>query len=263
VMEGSGDTPMLLVDGKASPHAYALKPSQVSALQKADIVFYISDEFELFLQKTLANLPTKTARVAMDKETSLVIVPIRTTKDFGGNDETQAKDAPRDLHYWLMARNAQEMVMEIARELSMVYPDKRTLYFDNARKENERIGQMQISMESRLRPLRDKNFIVFHDVLQYFENDYGLKAAGAITAHPDVPPGARHIGELRDKIKTLGTVCVFREPSFEGKVIENILAGTGAKTGVLDAEGALLTPGIELYFQQIESIDKSLETCLL
>jgi zinc transport system substrate-binding protein len=264
VMEGSNAQPMLLVDGKASPHTYSLKPSQVGALQKADIVFIIGDNFELFLQKTLSTLPKHVTRVALDKEAQLIFYPIRQNKDFepheDGHDEKQ--DGSRDLHYWLLTDNAKVMVMEIARQLAIVYPSKREIYFANARRINDRLEQAHIDLDQRMLKLNNKHFIVFHDAFQYFENDYRLKASGSITLHAGEMPGAKHISELRKKIKTLGAVCVFREPSFDGKVVDGLLAGTGAKGGVLDPEGVLLAPGPELYFQLLEGIAKGLEDCL-
>jgi zinc transport system substrate-binding protein len=260
VMAGSGDSPLLLVEGKNSPHNFTLKPSQVAALQSADIIFTIGDNFELFMQKILPTLPKRVTRVALDKEAELIFQTVRQGKDF--DPDAHSAGETRDLHYWLLSNNAEAMVMEIARQLSIIYPDKREIYFTNARKINERIEAEHLSIDSRVAPLRGKPFIVFHDAFQYFEKEYGLKAVGSIMLHPGEPPGAKHIGEIREKIKTLGAVCVFREPSFEGKIVDNLIEGTGAKSGVLDPEGALLPPGPELYFQLIENIAAGLEKCL-
>ena len=40
VMEGIG-VPDLIVKGAASPHTYALKPSQAEQIEKADLVFWM------------------------------------------------------------------------------------------------------------------------------------------------------------------------------------------------------------------------------
>jgi len=261
VMEGSGDSPMLLVDGKASPHDFSLRPSQVAALQKADMVFYIGDAFELFLQKILPTLPAKVTRVAIDKETQLSFFTQRGEKDFS-KKEKEAHTPARDLHYWLLASNAQAMVQEIARQLALQYPGKRNIYFTNVKKINARIERMHIDIEQRMVNLPRKSFIVFHDAIQYFENDYHLKAAGFIMLQAEQPAGAKHLDELRQKIKTLGTACVFHEPAFDGKIVNNLIEGTQAKVGVLDPEGVLLIPGPELYFQVIEGMAKALEDCL-
>ena len=49
-----GDTgkATVLITGNTSPHHFHLKPSHVRLLQNADAVFYIDEEFEIFLHKT-------------------------------------------------------------------------------------------------------------------------------------------------------------------------------------------------------------------
>ncbi|MFP3590063.1 zinc ABC transporter substrate-binding protein, partial [Paraburkholderia sp. SIMBA_055] len=77
-------------------------------------------------------------------------------------------------------------------------------------------------------------FIVFHDAYQYFENRFGVKAAGSITFSPEKAPGAARIKEIHEKIKSLGATCVFSEPQFEPKLVNTVIEGTDARTGVLD-----------------------------
>jgi zinc transport system substrate-binding protein len=44
--------------------------------------------------------------------------------------------------------------------------------------------------------------------------------------------------------------------------VTTVIAGTGARTGVLDPEGAALAPGPELYFQLMNGLAESLVHCL-
>ena len=49
VMEGAGE-PRLLIGSGASPHTYSLKPSDARALQNAQIVFWVGEDLETFLE---------------------------------------------------------------------------------------------------------------------------------------------------------------------------------------------------------------------
>ena len=49
VMEGVGD-PTVIIEGAGSPHTYSLKPSQAQQLQDANLVFWMGDELETFLE---------------------------------------------------------------------------------------------------------------------------------------------------------------------------------------------------------------------
>ena len=252
VMEGSGEVPLLLVDGKTSLHDFALKPSQAKALHEARLVFYISDGFEQFLAKIVPQLPAATKRVAMEEAEGMTLYPMR-----GGGV------AAHDLHLWMSPDNAKAMVQYIARALSQAYPGHAALFSANAKKLDAKLALLDARLRARMAKIKDKPFVVFHDAYQYFDRAYGLQNIGAITLHPEHGLSAQRVSELREKIKATNAVCVFREPEFEGKIVDNLMQGTHAKSAVLDPEGALLTPGAELYFQLMEDMAGALENCLL
>ena len=52
LMEGIAK-PDLIVDGYASPHGFALKPSHAKMLQNADLIFWVGEDLENFLVKPL------------------------------------------------------------------------------------------------------------------------------------------------------------------------------------------------------------------
>ena len=45
--------PDLIVDGYASPHGFAMKPSHAKMLQNADLIFWVGEDLENFLEKPL------------------------------------------------------------------------------------------------------------------------------------------------------------------------------------------------------------------
>ena len=55
IMEGAGE-PSLIVEGAGSPHTYSLKPSQAAALQDADLIFWIGEDLEPFLEKPIETI---------------------------------------------------------------------------------------------------------------------------------------------------------------------------------------------------------------
>jgi len=65
VMNGVG-APGLIVEGAASPHTYSLKPSNATALQDADVVFWVGHGLEAFLEKPLEALAGKATVVTLE-----------------------------------------------------------------------------------------------------------------------------------------------------------------------------------------------------
>jgi len=272
VMAGVGE-PTLIVKGAASPHTYSLRPSDASALENADIVFWTGHGMELFLADALETLSTKAQTVELAESEGIELLPMREGGAFephshGDEDhEHEGHDHAHeheegDMHFWLDPENAKLMVANIAQVLSKADPENEATYQANAEFEIEALGALENEISQTLDGVKDKPFIVFHDAYQYFENRFGLEVAGTITVSPEAMPGAARVNELRTKVGELGATCVFAEPNFEPAIVSTIVEGTEAKAGVLDPEGSALTEGPGLYGDLLRSIAAGLVDCL-
>ncbi len=167
-----------------------------------------------------------------------------------------------DVHVWLDPQNAKALVHEIEEALAKADPANAAKYEANAKALMAKLDALTKEVSEKLEGVKDKGFVVFHDAYQYFENRFGVKAAGSITVSPEIIPGAKRVGEIRDKVKSLEVTCVFAEPQFEPKLVSTVTEGTKAKSGVLDPLGAELPDGQELYFTLIRNMATSIRDCL-
>ncbi|AXS41274.1 zinc ABC transporter substrate-binding protein ZnuA [Breoghania sp. L-A4] len=268
VMQGVGE-PAIIVDGAASPHTYSLKPSQARDLQNAAVVFWVGHELEAFLEKPLESLATDAAIVELMDTDGLTRLAFREggafeahadegeheEKDDHGNDET-------DPHIWLDPHNAKVLAQAIEEALARADPENAIKYEANADALMVRLDDLTTEVEIMLAPVREKPFVVFHDGYHYFENRFGLQAAGSVTVSPDAIPGAARVVEIRHKIEETEATCVFAEPQFEPKLISVVTEGTEARSGTLDPLGATIANGPDLYFTLIRQMAKSLGDCL-
>ena len=268
VMAGAG-IPAIVVDGLASPHTYALKPSDARLLNEADIVFRVSEAVEPFTARVVRSLPKKVEVVTLEATPGIVQLSRRsgttfeTDKHAGHAHGHGAKSAEvRDGHVWLDPGNAKLMLDRIAAVLAAKDAVRADLYKANATKAKLGIDALDAEIARDLQAVAGKPFIVFHDATQYFEKRYGLNAIGSITVSPDVPPSGKRLADLRKKVGTLNAACVFSEPNFEAKVVQSVIEGSAARTGVLDPEGARLPPGPELYGALMRGLAKSTRECL-
>ena len=182
--------------------------------------------------------------------------------DHGHDDHAGHAHGAFDPHIWLDPVNAKVLVQEIEEALAAADPDHAATYDANAEAVTAKLDALISDVEAEVAGLSDKGFIVFHDAYHYFEERFGLEAAGSITVSPEVMPGAERVAELRDKVQDLGATCIFSEPQFEPRLVQTISEGTGARSGVLDPLGADLTDGPDLYFQLIRNMATSFRTCL-
>ena len=291
VMQGVGST-TVIIEGAGSPHTYSLKPSQAKQLQDADLVFWMGDELETFLEGPIQNIAQNAKSIKLIDSHGLKKIKFREGGMFDEHDdhddhddhdkEEHAKDdhddhghdkhakdnhddhghGEFDPHVWLDPINAKAIVHEIEEALVKADPKNAKKYEANAVRMAEKLDQLVTELRVQLQPVQGKGFIVFHDAYQYFEQPFGVAAIGSITVSPEVMPGAERVKALREKIRGLRATCVFSEPQFEPKLVRTLVDGTGAQTGVLDPLGSSLTKGPDLYFELLREMARSLKECL-
>lgn len=285
--------PELLIDGAASPHTYALKPSQVRRLNESSAVIMVSSELETFMDKVVASLPKTIKVVKLDQTPGIARLPIREGGLFEAHDHAgeQAKGAGRhdhahghghggkaapkpagktqraqmesfDAHLWLDPQNAKAILAHLTNVLSGISPAHRATFEANASVTAGRLDTLQAEITKELESVAGKPFIVFHDAYQYFEKRFGLQAVGSITLNPEAQPGAKRIKELRGRLEAGGAVCIFAEPQFEPKLVATLIEGTKIRKGTLDPIGVALPAGAGAYESLLRGLASDLRACL-
>ena len=97
LMDGIGK-PGLIVDGYASPHGFALKPSHAKMLQEADIIFWVGEDLENFLEKPLKSVAKKAEKIELLEIKGLNKLKFRERNIFEGHDDHGHKEDGHDDH---------------------------------------------------------------------------------------------------------------------------------------------------------------------
>ena len=102
LMDGVGK-PDLIVDGYASPHGFALKPSHAKMLQNADLIFWVGEDLENFLEKPLKSIAKKAEKIELMEIKGLNKLKFRERNIFEehddhGHDEHAKKEDDHDDH---------------------------------------------------------------------------------------------------------------------------------------------------------------------
>jgi len=302
VMDGVG-SPNLLVDGSSSPHTFQLKPSHATMLQEADVVFWIGEDLESFLETPLDSIAVNARKITLMDSDQIELLKFREKNVFedhhdeheghddhdeheghddhdeheghddhdeheehaDGHDEHEGHDdhghhhGEFDIHFWLDPEIAKSIVKIASLELSKVDPANQATYQTNA---SNAVSELdKLINDTRTKINSDAKYIVFHDAYQYFEQRFGIEVIGALTVNPEVLPGAKQLAEIREVIEHEKVNCLFSEPQFNPSIANTIAQDTGIKAAVLDPLGAELEPGKELYFQLINDMASSFESC--
>ncbi len=270
VMEGTGNQPVLLLDGSDTPHGYQLKPSQMLALQKADIVFYIDDHFESFLVNALRAMSEHVVRVQFANVKGIKLHEIRKGGVWESHDHeheesshAHARDFGHvDYHIWLDTNNAARIAQKAAEELSRLDPVNEKIYKRNASVLTSGLNTLSDEVGDMLSDVKNVPYIVFHDAYQYFEKEFNLNSVGSITIDPHIPPTMKRVSEIKNRIMEDDVVCVFHEPQFSPRLMQTVLEGTTARSAEIDPLGAGIQNGPELYSNLMMNIANKLTACL-
>jgi len=258
VMDGVG-TPALILKRVASPHDYALRPSELRQLSNTTVLFRVGPQFERFLIRPIAARDGLRDIVWMDLDG----VEKRRLRAGGVGSDLAPEDADLDQHIWLDPHNAKVLVKAIVTVLSEVDPTHAIRYQANGQQLQERLAQLDSELRHQLAGLGPVPFVVYHDACQYFETRYGLNRVATISAHDEQLPGARRVLAIRQQMLDENVACVFSGARSEPALVRALVAGTRATTGVLDPLGWEFTPGPELYFELMHGLAEAFQQCLV
>ena len=79
--------PKLIVDGYASPHGFAMKPSHAKMLQEADLIFWVGEGLENFLEKSLDSIAKKAEIIELIEIKELKKLKFRERNIFDEHDD--------------------------------------------------------------------------------------------------------------------------------------------------------------------------------
>ena len=273
IANGVTDVDVLVPTG-ASPHDYNLKPSDAQKLKSAEMVVWIGEDVDLFLDKSIDDLDYKKVLTIKD---IAAIEPFlmkgehhhhhgegdahehghedhHAHEEHGhkhahgdhdhkhdhaheGHEHHHDDDASINWHVWYSPDISKVVAQRIAAKLVKQYPEKKALIEKNVSEFDRTLAETSVKIKAQLESVKDKGFYVFHDAYGYFNQAYGLNQTGYFTINPLVAPGAKTLAKIKEEIAEHKVSCLFAEPQFTPKVIESLSKATQVKVGRLDPMG--------------------------
>jgi zinc transport system substrate-binding protein len=256
--------PEVLLPPGASPHNYALRPSDVRKVQSVDLLYWIGPSMEGFLPRVLNGRALPSVAVQQ--------LPGLKLRHFAEDNHSHAEEADEhdhdhrpgslDAHLWLSPINARVIATKMATDLSAVDPANAARYQSNLKTFDERLDALDLRLKKRLAGIEGKPYFVFHEAFDYFEDAYGLKHAGVFSVAAEVQPGAQHVAAMRTRLQEVGKTCVFSEPPLRPRLAETLVAGLPVKLAELDALGGYTPATAQGYEQVLEKLGNDLAGCL-
>ena len=270
IADGVTPTEVLLPDG-ASPHDFALRPSDIQRLRSADLVLWVGPDMEAFLTKALVPI-SATRKLAISELPAVKPLLMRgeddDDHDHAGEAHNHADDdhghhhGEYNMHVWLSPEVAKVTAIAIHDRLLELMPQNKDKLDANLRQFENLLTQTDKNVGNMLTPVQGKGYYVFHDAYGYFEKHYGLSPLGHFTVNPEIQPGAQRLHQIRTQLVEQKAVCVFAEPQFRPAVINAVAKGTTVRSGTLDPLGIGIALGKDSYGKFLTQLSSQYVSCL-
>jgi len=222
-----------MVPPGGNPHSYEPTPRQMSALSGASLFVKAGSgvEFELDWMPRILSLNPElqicdasegVRLIAMNHEDHAQDKHIHAAHDHGRFDP----------HYWLSPENGIIIARNIEKALILVDPDRRERYAANADEVVSELEALRLDIRSRLEPVRNRRFLVFHPAWGYYADEFGLQQIAAEEEGKTLTP--RQLQKVIEQARASDIRVVFISPQFSNVQAEAIARDIGGRTGTVD-----------------------------
>jgi zinc transport system substrate-binding protein len=275
-----------IVSSTASPHDFAMRPSDLKKIINADTVVWVGESLERFLEKPLENAGKEESSIEWLALDGMALHNFAKEhhhdedeaeedhdheahgdhEEHGDHDEHEGHEGHHhdgvDPHVWLSPDNARVLAKAVTARLVSLDSANAEYYKDNLASFENGLSAKDAEIRNALNKVNKVPYIVFHDGYSYFEQHYGLSHAGEITVSPERKPGAKKVAEIRHEIQENKVQCVFSEPQFSPAIVKTLLEGSDVKTAPLDPLGSKVKMGTNAYFSFLDSLSGQFLSCL-
>ncbi|MGM0632138.1 MAG: zinc ABC transporter substrate-binding protein [Pseudomonadota bacterium] len=251
--------PDLLIPPGASYHHFTLRPSSMRSLTGASTVIWIGPELETWLSDVILQLPQDVDVITVTELEGLNTLPLVDNAVITGDAHHAGRIDP---HLWLDHENARLVARAVTAELADLDEINARRYRDNLADFETALTRAHEAQTARLAPLADRDYVIYHNALQYFEHRHGLSPSLVFVQDDEIQPGIRQLRTVQQALAGQSPACLLLDSTANADVIRTILAGRELPGIRVDTVGEHVEPGPDGYVALLDSITASYEQCL-
>jgi zinc/manganese transport system substrate-binding protein len=224
----------MLVGPNGDAHAYAPTPADAKRLAAAGLVVVNGMGLEGWMPRLIQASGTKAPIVVAAEG----IKPRRDTHD---------RASAIDPHAWQSVENAKIYVENIRDSLSTADPAGSGWYTANAARYVDQLDALDREIRAELAaiPTGRRKIITTHDAFGYFQDAYGIEFLAPQGVSTEAEPSAKDVAAIIAQVRRQKIPAVFLENISDPRLLERIVAESGAKIGGTLYSDALTPPGGE------------------
>ena len=229
-------TPSLLLENQQSAHHFHLRPSQLSLLDKADLVVSIHPNFETGLSKALNS--------------------IDSSKQFIINRQVT------NHHSWLDINHIQNFAKLLVDKLIQIDKNNMAIYQHNLAKIDQKLEQLKHNIDQQLSKVRAAPIATFSNTFDYFIKSYHLQKSTTVTQSHGGRLSIQKILKAKQVMHSTNTKCLLSTTEIPSKRIDVLTEGLDVNTASIDIMGYQLDKGALHYFDLMHRISNKVGQCL-
>lgn len=215
----------LIINPSFSEHDYQLKKTDVEFVNKADLIFYVSDDLENNFLKLVTNYNKKDQAFELVKISDLKLLQKRN-------------DAKRiDPHIWLNPQNGLKIAQLITQKISEIDPVNAAKYQKNLERFTKEVLIAEKTIQMHLKETKNQGYIFYHDGYQYFENYFDVRPLKVVAYNHNSELTVGAMKEIDSLIKSNQVKCIFGEPQDEKNSAIKLAQNYKIKFAILDLIG--------------------------
>ncbi|ALE52742.1 hypothetical protein SP60_05700 [Candidatus Thioglobus autotrophicus] len=245
-------TPTLLLSGNQSAHHAHLKPSQISLLEKADLVVIVHPDFEEGLAKSIRNIQA-------DK----VLTVDQNEVEQGNEHEHEHEHAGSVNHHsWLNIEDMQGFTQALSQRLIKIDPKNKAIYLANLDTLKLKLDELQDTTQQQLSNYTNQPLMTYNNAFEHFIENYKLKSVGSVSRQHGENLSIFKILKAKQIIKDEKVTCLLFTSEASDKRINTLTEGLKIKTADIDIIGFDIKPGANHYLKLIQDITHKAVQCL-
>lgn len=218
-----------LIEQHQDPHHYALKPSDLRRLRRADALLWLGATFEPYLVPQLQRASV-TQQLSVESIKGLQWLPLggyqhneHDTHDTHQRHSSEVTAQARDPHIWLSIKNRPILIKAMTEWLASSSSETRIQQAIRARGEKLMAEWLQHAPQWQqfVHTLRG-SVLVDHNAFAYLIAEHDWALAGVIQGQHDIKPSLKHLLKLKRAVQSGEVACLIVHPATDVRLIRKV-----------------------------------------
>lgn len=233
------------------PHLYKAKPSDVKAIQEADVVAFNGVHLEAKLDDVLSDLEGSGKNI-IKLEDALVPSDIINDEEQGGHDP----------HIWFDVNLWKKSAQHVADKLSAFDAENKDYYQNNATQYVSELSDMDTYIKNRIAeiPEQQRVLVTAHDAFAYFGRYFGVHVEAIQGISTQSEAGIADINKVSDLIVDRKIKAIYTESSVPKKTIESLQAAVKDRGFDVSIGGEIYSDSLKEDASYIETYKINVDT---